>query len=364
MYIDSGPKPAATAMFDHVLFEPAASLSNVLPTGVLLCDGTYLAGTFAPFEITAPDSIGTFLRNGKSVSIPANKIAAVLLNPTERQRIRKFGAQTGILMKNEDFIQGDIQAIMPGDPDTVRVNSLLLGISDIGDRFGANPVEAAFFHAVQPIDSDYEVRLTDGSMIRATGVSASNGGLIITDVAGITIPIDANEVAQFRAGSSHVQNLLDLEWKGPVAASTALLPPAANAGTPIPPAADVPALPVPLVECWEGNEQQQIMVAASGAPVAFPLEGRFRAVALRVALSPDSPPNAEATVRLLADWHEISRTTAIKAGDAPRLIEATLPSLKTLTLEAVSPNAGTRVLFIDPVAIRDQTNGAQVAPVP
>jgi hypothetical protein len=357
MFIPSPPKPAAASTFDHVLFTPPPSLSEILPAGVLLRSGTFLAGGFAPYEIAAKDSSGTFHRNGKDVAITADKIAAVLLYPTERHRLAHFGTQVGILLKNDDFIQGDIMAITPGDPDTVRVNSLMLGISDIGERFGQSPIDAVFFHppALQP--SAYEVRLTDGSIIRATSVASNNGQLQIAEVSGVTNAIDPAEVAQFRAGSAHAQNLLELPRKAPGSTPPPALPaPAANPGVPAPPPVNVPALPTPAVECWEGHEQQQIMVAASGVPVTFTLPGRFRAIALQVALSPDSAPNAQAVLRVLADGHEMGSTPALKPGDPPRFIQATLTDPKTITLQADSIFPGTRVLLIDPVALRDPSN--------
>jgi hypothetical protein len=355
MFIQNAPKPAAKCTIDHVLYTPPPSLSNILPAGVLLRSGTYLAGGFAYFEIKAPNSSGTFHRNGKDVAITADKIAAVLLYPTERARIAKFDTQVGILLKNDDFIQGDILAITPGDPDTVRVNSLMLGISDIGERFGQSPIDAVFLHTPAPQPSDYEVRLTDGSIIRATSLASSNGQLVITDNSGITIAVDPAEIAQFRAGAAHTQSLLELPWKAPGATLPAPPTPAANPGVPAPPPVNVPAPPTPPVVCWEGREQQQIMVATAGTPVTFPLPGRFRAVALQVALAPDAPPGAQAIVHLLADGHEIGSTPPLKPGEPPRFIQASVPDPKAITLQADSTVTGTRALFIDPVAIRDQS---------
>jgi hypothetical protein len=330
MRIQNPPKPAATATYDHVRFTAPPSLSEILPAGVLLRGGTFLAGDFAPFEITAPTSSGTFHRNGKDVAITADKIAAVLIFPTERRRIAKFGTQAGILLKNDDFIQGDIMAFTPGDPVTVRVNSLMLGISEIGERFGAAPDQCAFIHPAVPQNSDYEVRLTDGSIIRASSFTSNNTQLIFTDNSGVTIAVDPAEIAQFRVGSARAQELLALPYSTP-------------AGK-------------PPVECWEGHGQEQIMAAPAGVPVSFPLPGKFHALALRVALSPNSPANAQASVRVLADGQEIGRTPELKAGEQPLFVQVNLPACKTIALQTESITDGAHALFIDPIAVRDSAN--------
>ena len=96
------------------------------------------------------------------------------------------------------------------------------------------------------------------------------------------------------------------------------------------------------------------MVVASGTTVDFSLPGKFRALALRIALSPDTPPNAQATVRILADGQEVGRTPPFHAGDPPRFVEITLQDPQKVSLVADSIFAGTRVLLIDPVAIREK----------
>ncbi len=90
-----------------------------------------------------------------------------------------------------------------------------------------------------------------------------------------------------------------------------------------------------------------------GTTIEFPLPGKFRAMGVRIALSPDSPPNSQITIRVLADGREVGRTPPFKAGDPPRFMEITLQDPRTVTLEANSIFSGTKVLFIDPIAIRD-----------
>jgi hypothetical protein len=101
------------------------------------------------------------------------------------------------------------------------------------------------------------------------------------------------------------------------------------------------------------------MMVSAGTIVDFPLTGRFRALAFRIALSPDAPPNAQAAIRILADGREIGRTPPFKVGDQPRFVEIPLQKPKIVTFVFDSVFAGTKILIIDPVAVREN-----IAPAP
>ena len=94
------------------------------------------------------------------------------------------------------------------------------------------------------------------------------------------------------------------------------------------------------------------MDVPAGTSVDFPLTGKFHAVALRIALSPDTPPRSQAVVRILADGREIGQTPVFKAGDQPRLVQIPLQDAKTVTLATDTANSGVKVLYIDPVVVR------------
>jgi hypothetical protein len=97
------------------------------------------------------------------------------------------------------------------------------------------------------------------------------------------------------------------------------------------------------------------MVAPVGARIDFPLNDKFRSLALKVALSPDSPAHSRMLVHILADGREVATTPAFTAGDPPRFMELTIQDPKTLSLVAESPTPGVSALFIDPVAIRESS---------
>jgi len=193
-------------------------------------------------------------------------------------------------------------------------------------------------HAVAAQPSDYEVRLTDGSCIQASSISASSGQVAINEVGGLTVMADVSEVAQIRAGSTYAQTLTDFPWQAtpetvPVPNATA----ATNA--------------VASVQCWQGTNQEHIMAVKPGTRIDFPFNGQFRAMALSVALSSGAAAGSQATIRIIADGMEVAHTHAIKAGDKPRFVQVALQNPKVVTLVANGAFAG-EVLFIDPVAVR------------
>ena len=139
--------------------------------------------------------------------------------------------------------------------------------------------------------------MKDGSIIYASGLGVNNGQLSIAEISGLSIGISADEIAQFRAGPTSAMDLIGLPWK----ATPAFLPPAAGEAPPTPPAipaaagANVPVAPAgdPSVVCWQGPNQEQIMVVAKGTKVDFPLKGKFTALFLKIAeLWALTPPEA------------------------------------------------------------------------
>ena len=333
-------KLLGNVVIDQVCFTPAPSSAQVLPPGVLLRSGTFLAGAFNSLvsDPANPDANGNFNRAGKPVAIPRSKIAAVTMLPTARSQIADMGSHIGLLMKNGDVMDGEPEAISGG---AVRARSVLLGII----TYERSDVRACILHPLQAQPASYEIRLKDGSIVNATDLNINKGEVVIQEVSGVSVSVSPDEIAQFRAGSSQVQSLAELNWK-------ATPPPAAPVTNAAPVAQAVPDQ-LPPVQCWEGQNQEQILEAPVGTALEFPLTSKFRALAMRIALSPDSPPNSQVTLRVLANGKEIGRTPPFRAGDQPRFMEVTLQPPRTVTFEADSIFVGPKVLFIDPVAIRD-----------
>jgi len=359
--------------FDQIRFAPAPGPSpgRIVPTGVLLRSGSFLAGYFNPLNFVNPAPIpapvGNFTRTAKGVpiSIAAALTAAVVYHPVTRKQLADTGWKSGILLPNDDFLAGSFEAINGGG---VALDSIMMG----PEIYNTDQMRACVLNPMRPEPAPYEIRLKDGSSILATGLTLNIGQLVINEVSGISVPVAPEEIAQVRAGPSRVQALLELPWKAtPPPAPLAAPPPAsAPAKVPVPNAPAAPATnspvaavlppaapaadPVSPLECWIGPNQEQILVTPTGTTVDFPLTGKFRALTLRIALSPDSPPKAQASVRILTDGQEAGSPLPLQAGDPPRLVEVPLHDPRTITVVADSVFAGTRVLLIDPVAILEK----------
>jgi hypothetical protein len=317
-------------VIDQVSFTPLPCAAVILPPGVILQDGSFLAGSFDHLDLdpASPEVNGAFSRNGKPLAIPRSNVAVVALLPGPRAQLAAAGAQIGLLMKNGDFLTGTFQGI---DRGGVHLTSELLGPV----TYNGAEVQACLLQPVQPPAAAYEVRLRDGSIIRASGVSVAGDQVSISEVSGLNLDVARDEIAQFRSGAT--QSLLEFPFKA--------TPPAPAVGA-------NPAPEPPPVECWQGNNQEEVLSAPAGRAVEFPLAGTFSGMSMRIALASDAPPNAQATIRILADGTEIGRTPPFKAGEPPRWLRSTLQQPKTVTLEADSTSPGTKVLFIDPTLIR------------
>jgi hypothetical protein len=221
--------------------------------------------------------------------------------------------------------------------------------------------------------SAYEIRLRDDSIIRAKSFALTNGQLVVQEVSGLAITVDPAQIAEFRAGSARVQPLISLPWKAPgmpdntaavapattpapaIAQAAATTPAAAKPGanaSPAAPAEGMPAKENLPVTPWQGPNHEQILAIAADAPVDFPLRGTFDALAMRLAVAPGAPADAQAILHVLSGGKEIAVTPPLKAGDAPRSLWVKLGSTQGLTLKVESAQPGTRLMLIDPVAVR------------
>jgi hypothetical protein len=309
-------KTEGKGIFDQIVLEPCAAEPETVPKGVLLRSGSFLAGSF---QTTGP-STGNLDRNGKTISLNTDQIAAVVFHAVTRAQIAAQAEQPGLIMRNGDYLAADIQSI---NGSFVTLNSVLLGIVS----YEGGVARACVLQPEQPQPSDYEIRLKDGSIVRAKSLSRNGDQIAIAEVSGLTWNVSSDEIAEIRAGLSRVQPLIDLPSKAAAAHNS-------------------------VVERWAGPNQEQILAAPVGTALEFPLPGKFRAVALRIAVASGAAPGAQVTVRILAGGTEVFRAPPCKAGDQPLLVRANIPSPKAATIVADSDSPGAMALFIDPVAIR------------
>jgi hypothetical protein len=325
-------KDGGKVVFDQMVFTPASGPTSA--PGVLLCSGSFMAGSFQSLDFSSDAPVGQFNRGGQVIPVSAAQIAQVVFHSEMRKRLGEADNQVGIAMKNGDFVAGTFDGITS---DSAALTSLLMGI----ETYTADEMSACVLHPLKPIPADYEIRLKDGSALLAKGLEAKDGKLVVDEISGLEIPVTSDDIAQIRAGTSRAQSLTFLDWK-------VTKPPGEKA------AVRASSAPDPAV-CWTGGNQEQIMAMTPGTSVDFPLGEQYRAVALSLALPPQSPAKAQATLRVLADGKEILETLPVHAGEPPRFTEFNVPPSKTLTLVAVSASPNVRVLVVDPTIIREDS---------
>ena len=341
------------ATLDEVTFTPAPSSAQMFPPGVILKGGSFVAASCdrMAFEANNPDSQGSFTRSGTPLTIAASQISAVTFLPLTRSQIADLGSHLGLLMKNGDLMDGEFDSISKAG---VNVNSVLLGITS----YDRTDVRACVLHHLDTQPAQYEICLRDGSVIHASEVKVAGSAVTITDLSGVKIVAQMAEISQLRAGSAQVQSLAELNWKvtAPPATKPAPAPqPAANAPAAgvAPPPANAAADQGPIVGSWAGPDQQQVLQVGIGTKIDFPLTTNFRGMSMRVALASDSPPNAQAVIHVMADGRDVATTPPFKAGEEPRLVQVTVQNPKSLSLVADSAFGTIKVLYINPVALRN-----------
>ena len=351
-------KEPGNATFDQISFAPAPSSAEMLPPGVILKGGSFVAATCVHLLIdpSNPDTLGNFTRGTTPLNITASQIASITSIPLTRSQIAELAnAKPGLIMKNGDVMDGDMNSITNG---AVEVSSVLLGIT----TYARTDTRACVLHPLFLQPAKYEIRLKDGSMLHANDVTVSASAISIDDVSGAKILARQDDIAQFRAGSSMVQSLAELDWKAKAAPASPKTKspapgavPAGNAAAPAiaPPPANASADQSSLVGSWRGPSQEQVLQVVTGTTIDFPLTGKYRAMAMRVMISSDSPPNGQAIIHVLADGKEIGPMPPFKAGDHPRFVQITLDNTKTISLVGEANFDNTKLLLIDPVVIRN-----------
>ncbi len=323
-------KVAGKAVVDQVSFTPASAIRDSIPPGTLLRNGSLISG-FPSFTIPASGTDGVVGRldwpkNG-SIPISIDQLASALWYPTLKSVLTDVGAQGGAILKNGDVLSGNLQKINGYE---VVINSVLSGIRSCNSK----DVVAYVYQQVVPQPSNYEVRLLDGSILYAKDFAFDKIHWIINDNSGLSVSFTPDEIAQIFAGSIRAQALINSDWKisSPVTGSS-------------------PALSNPQVPCWIGPWHDQVMVLPAGVSVEFPIKGKAQALALRITVSPDSPPGATMVLRVLANNKEIYKTPSVASGERPRFVETEITDAQNLTLVADTSVAGAKILIIDPLVI-------------
>lgn len=146
---------------------PRFSDGTLVNRGVVLRDGSFIAG-----PVTAADgsAVRLSLAGRKDFPVLNSKIARIILRPP-RQALpfEQVGGRTGVFLKNGDFFEGEFHSL---DAGSLNMSSVLFGLK----RFWIEGGEAVavVLNDFQPAPAKFEVRLLNGSILRATSISATD----------------------------------------------------------------------------------------------------------------------------------------------------------------------------------------------
>jgi hypothetical protein len=187
---------SGSAVIDSVTIVPGTPEVTYFPDadplaqGVVLRDGNVIAGRIVSFD---PAGGVKYERDGKQETRPTEEIARLVFSPVPPAQASPSN-KPGVLLSSGDFAEGDITSVAvkpvdwPRPPQLkVSVRSVLFGVKDFEV---ASDVIAVDLAGVTPAPAAYEVRLGDGSLVRAKEVSVQPGGAtvdgkVVTDVAEI-----------------------------------------------------------------------------------------------------------------------------------------------------------------------------------
>ena len=160
--------------------------------GVFSWGGSRVAAAVA----TADDSAVYFVEGSNPAKISTVNVARIVLTPVpERFRARLAGKRKGILLRNGDFIEGELQELKA---DWLTINSVLFGIK----VYGRGEVIALMLGKIsdKPVRSaKYEVRLENGSLLFARRFILEKGSVVVDDPTVGKINIPLAELEELRA---------------------------------------------------------------------------------------------------------------------------------------------------------------------
>jgi hypothetical protein len=158
--------------------------------GVVFRSGNVVAAKVVSFD----SSTGLkYERDGKQETCPAEEVARLVFSPVPPEQAAPAG-RPGVLLSSGDFVDGEITSVAfkpvgwPQHPVLkVSVQSVLFGVRSFEV---AKDVIAIDFTGITASPAAYEVRLRDGSVVRAKTVSLQSGGAmvdghVLTDIAEI-----------------------------------------------------------------------------------------------------------------------------------------------------------------------------------
>jgi hypothetical protein len=159
--------------------------------GIYLRDGSFIAG-----EVVSADPTTALIRFGSRKSIPVltSQIARILLRNVRRPLpFDRAASQTGVFLKNGDFLESELASL---EGRALTMSSILFGRR----RFSTQKPETAalVLHRFAPGPAPWEVKLVDGSSLRAKGIRLAEGGIVVDDLTLGPVRLTESELGEIR----------------------------------------------------------------------------------------------------------------------------------------------------------------------
>lgn len=150
----------------------AGSGSLVQPAGVLLRNGSFLAGSV---ERATAAGVQVFSR-GRRRSVSAPLVARLYLQPVAEPLLIQIGrGRRGVLLPGGDFVEGELRRLENG---RLQLSSILFGTRTFPTP---RDVLAVFVEDVTAESRQFELRLRDGSVLRGDRAELEPQAVLIHD---------------------------------------------------------------------------------------------------------------------------------------------------------------------------------------
>ena len=163
----------------------AIDLAEKTPPGVLLRNGTFIAGAVE----RATESSVRLGGLAKGTPVSTVNIARIVFQPlAKRLEERILPGRAGLLLAKGDFVDAEFRGI---DGSQVRAGSVLFGVRTYDTT---KDVLAAVLRPPSPAPAACEVRLKDGSVLHASAISGEADVLLVREATLGSIKVPGSEL--------------------------------------------------------------------------------------------------------------------------------------------------------------------------
>ena len=303
--------------------------------GVVLRSGVRAAGPFGSLR----DAVVPVGR--RELKVPGPEIAWVVYEPFPARDAAKLPpGKTGAMLPGGDFFEGKLRGI---DGATVKLLSPVFGPRNFSPV--RHDILALVMKDVNVAPAQFEVRLTDGSLLHADSLAVDKGALLLRGGLLDGQKIDAPDVVEIRAGAARFQPLAALR-PGRITPPTGVAVEAALA---------VDASLGSGTFTLPGRTIQHYVDAAIGCTAIWEVPAGMTVLTGQFVAPPKLPPNYRLVFTVYADGRSVFRSSPMTITDPPQSFRFTFGPARALALriEAQFPtNATGSGVWIEPTLLR------------